>query len=145
MRIRMAFALLAFAAAGAQAQTPPASAPAASSQPSEAEQLVFMREHLAAQRQPRVLRYSYVADAAGQPQVTDRAVLTLANDRYEGGVATYLDVITAQQGLLNNERLSAQLQGQRLLTTVFLIKALGGDWQPNADVDAKVAADTPPR
>jgi len=72
-------------------------------------------------------------------------VLTLANDRYEGGVATYLDVITAQQGLLNNERLSAQLQGQRLLTTVFLIKALGGDWQSNADVDAKVAADTPPR
>jgi len=45
-------------------------------------------------------------------------------------VATYLDVITAQQGLLNNERLAAQLSGQQLLTTVFLIKALGGDWQP---------------
>jgi hypothetical protein len=24
---------------------------------------------------------------------------------------------------------AAQLQGQQLLTTVFLIKALGGDWQ----------------
>jgi len=86
--------------------------------------------------------------ATTQAQVaieSTRRVLTLANDRYEGGVATYLDVITAQQGLLNNERLSAQLQGQRLLTTVFLIKALGGDWQPNADVDAKVAAGTPPR
>jgi outer membrane protein, multidrug efflux system len=56
-------------------------------------------------------------------------VLDLANARYEGGVATYLDVITAQQGLLNNERLAAQLQGQQLLTSVFLIKALGGDWQ----------------
>lgn len=56
-------------------------------------------------------------------------VLELATTRYEGGVATYLDVVTAQQGLLNSERLAAQLQGQRLLTAVFLVKALGGDWQ----------------
>ncbi len=55
-------------------------------------------------------------------------VLELANDRYEGGVATYLDVITAQQSLLSSERLAAQLSGQRLLTAVFLVKALGGDW-----------------
>jgi NodT family efflux transporter outer membrane factor (OMF) lipoprotein len=55
-------------------------------------------------------------------------VLDLATTRYEGGVATYLDVVTAQQGLLNSERLAAQLQGQRLLTAVFLVKALGGDW-----------------
>jgi multidrug efflux system outer membrane protein len=55
-------------------------------------------------------------------------VLELANARYEGGVATYLDVITAQQGLLNNERLATQLEGQQLLTSVFLVKALGGDW-----------------
>jgi multidrug efflux system outer membrane protein len=55
-------------------------------------------------------------------------VLDLATSRYEGGVATYLDVITAQQGLLSSERLAAQLAGQRLLTAVFLVKALGGDW-----------------
>lgn len=55
-----------------------------------------------------------------------RRVLELANARYEGGVATYLDVITAQQSLLNSERQSAQLLGQRMLTSVFLIKALGG-------------------
>jgi outer membrane protein, multidrug efflux system len=70
--------------------------------------------------------------ATEQAQVaieSTRRVLDLANARYEGGVATYLDVITAQQGLLNNERLAAQLQGQQLLTSVFLIKALGGDWQ----------------
>jgi len=70
------------------------------------------------------------ATAQAQVAITStRRVLDLANDRYEGGVATYLDVITAQQGLLNNERLAAQLQGQQLLTSVFLIKALGGDWQ----------------
>ena len=55
-------------------------------------------------------------------------VLDLATSRYEGGVATYLDVISAQQGLLSSERLAAQLAGQRLLTAVFLVKALGGDW-----------------
>ncbi len=61
-------------------------------------------------------------------------VLDLANARYEGGVATYLDVITAQQALLNNERLTAQLQGQWMVTAVFLVKALGGDWQGSAKV-----------
>jgi NodT family efflux transporter outer membrane factor (OMF) lipoprotein len=75
--------------------------------------------------------------ATAQAQVaieSTRRVLDLANARYEGGVATYLDVITAQQGLLNNERLAAQLQGQQLLTSVFLIKALGGDWQGSTNV-----------
>ena len=55
-------------------------------------------------------------------------VLELATSRYEGGVATSLDVITAQQSLLNSERQAAQLRGQQLLTSVFLVKALGGDW-----------------
>ena len=59
---------------------------------------------------------------------TARRVLDLASARYEGGATTYLDVITAQQSLLAAERLAAQLSGQRLLTSVFLIKALGGDW-----------------
>jgi multidrug efflux system outer membrane protein len=59
---------------------------------------------------------------------TARRVLDLATARYEGGATTYLDVITAQQALLAAERQAAQLSGQRLLTSVFLIKALGGDW-----------------
>jgi outer membrane protein TolC len=58
-----------------------------------------------------------------------RRTLELVNVRYEGGVASPLEVITAQQSLLNSERLAAQLVGQRLLTTVFLVKALGGDWE----------------
>ena len=67
------------------------------------------------------------------PRCRPRAcVLELATARYEGGATTYLDVITAQQALLSAERLSAQLSGQRLLTSVFLVKALGGDWDPPA-------------
>lgn len=61
-----------------------------------------------------------------------RKVLDIANSRYEGGATPYLDVISAQQSLLNSERQAAQLMGQRLLSSVFLIKALGGDWQERA-------------
>jgi NodT family efflux transporter outer membrane factor (OMF) lipoprotein len=62
-------------------------------------------------------------------QASAARVLDLASARLEGGVATYIEVITAQQGLLAAERQLSQLRGQRLLTAVFLIKALGGDWQ----------------
>ena len=56
-------------------------------------------------------------------------VLELARARYEGGLGSSLDVITAQQTQLSSERQAAQLLGQRLLVSVFLVKALGGDWQ----------------
>jgi outer membrane protein TolC len=38
-------------------------------------------------------------------------------------------VINAETARLASERLAAQLAGQRLLVSVFLIKALGGDWE----------------
>ena len=73
------------------------------------------------------------ADAQARVAVeTARRVLELANARYEGGATTYLDVIVAQQALLSAERQAAQLAGQRLLTSVFLIKALGGGWEQPA-------------
>ncbi|MEO8080732.1 MAG: efflux transporter outer membrane subunit [Caldimonas sp.] len=63
-----------------------------------------------------------------------RHVLELATARYEGGATTYLDVISAQQTLLTAERQAAQIEGQRLLTSVFLIKALGGDYPGGAAI-----------
>jgi outer membrane protein, multidrug efflux system len=64
-----------------------------------------------------------------QAAVADsRRALELANNRYVGGVTTYLDVITAQSTLLSNERLATQLLGQRMTTSVYLVKALGGAW-----------------
>jgi outer membrane protein, multidrug efflux system len=57
-----------------------------------------------------------------------RRALDIANSRYVGGVTTYLDVITAQTALLNNERLATQLLGQQMVTSVSLVKALGGGW-----------------
>ena len=63
---------------------------------------------------------SAVADA--------RRALELANNRYVGGVTSYLDVITAQSALLTNQRLATQLLGQQMVTSVYLVKALGGGW-----------------
>ena len=57
-----------------------------------------------------------------------RRELAIANNRYVGGVTTYLDVITAQSTLLTNERLATQLLGQRMVSSVYLVKALGGGW-----------------
>jgi multidrug efflux system outer membrane protein len=57
-----------------------------------------------------------------------RRALNIANNRYVGGVTTYLDVITAQSTLLSNQRLATQLLGQQMVTEVALIKALGGGW-----------------
>jgi len=56
----------------------------------------------------------------------------LANARYTGGLVTYLDVITAQEQVLGNERLATQIQGQRLVTSVLLVKALGGGWDSSS-------------
>jgi multidrug efflux system outer membrane protein len=57
-----------------------------------------------------------------------RRALDIANDRYVGGLTTYLDVITAQSTLLSNERLATQLLGEQMTTSVYLVKALGGAW-----------------
>jgi outer membrane protein, multidrug efflux system len=57
-----------------------------------------------------------------------RRALAIANNRYIGGVTSYLDVITAQTTLLTSERLETQLLGQQMVSSVFLVKALGGGW-----------------
>jgi outer membrane protein, multidrug efflux system len=61
----------------------------------------------------------------------------IASERYKGGVDTYLDVITAQQTLLTNQRQAVQIQGQQFANAVFLVKALGGGWgQPAPPVSS---------
>ena len=54
--------------------------------------------------------------------------LALSNNRYRGGVVTYLEVITAQSAALSNERVAVGILRQRMTATVLLIKALGGGW-----------------
>lgn len=73
-----------------------------------------------------------VLDSARQSQAdavdSSRRQLDIATSRYVGGLVSYLDVVSAQQTLLSNEQEAAIIQGQRLVTTVLLVKALGGGW-----------------
>lgn len=51
-----------------------------------------------------------------------------ANYRYKGGVATYLEVASAQTLALQGQLNLADIQARRLNASVLLIKALGGGW-----------------
>ncbi len=54
--------------------------------------------------------------------------LELSNSRYKGGIATYLEVIVAQNVALNNRRVAVDILARRLTASVLLVKALGGGW-----------------
>jgi outer membrane protein, multidrug efflux system len=61
-----------------------------------------------------------------------RRTLDISTSRYQGGLVNYLDVVTAQQNLLLNEQQLAVIQGQRLVASVLLVKALGGGWDASS-------------
>lgn len=75
---------------------------------------------------------SQAAQTQEQAVAAAQRALNIANDRYVGGLVTFLDVITAQETLLDNQRLATQLLGQRLVTSVGLVKALGGGWDASS-------------
>ena len=54
--------------------------------------------------------------------------LDLSNTRYEGGVTSYLEVITAQNASLSDEVTAVNILGRRMASAVLLIEALGGGW-----------------
>lgn len=54
--------------------------------------------------------------------------LDLFNTRYEGGVDTYLQVITSQTSLLQNQRNDIEITRRRYEASVLLVKAVGGGW-----------------
>ena len=70
-----------------------------------------------------------------EAEVQDQAVaaakrsLEISTSRYQGGLATYLEVTSAQTIALTNERTAVQLLKRRTTTSVQLIKALGGGWK----------------
>jgi multidrug efflux system outer membrane protein len=56
----------------------------------------------------------------------------LADLRYQGGRASYLDVLTAQRALFDSELALARTRRNQLVAVVQLYKALGGGWQAEA-------------
>ena len=67
---------------------------------------------------------SAVSAALSAAQDTSR----LARLRYERGLASYFEVVDADRTVLTTRLLLAQLDGQRLVATVQMLRALGGGW-----------------
>jgi NodT family efflux transporter outer membrane factor (OMF) lipoprotein len=72
-----------------------------------------------------------LSEQLGQQDAAVRSserTLALATRRYELGLDSYLNVITAQITLLNNQRTAVGLRSQQMTSSVRLIVALGGGW-----------------
>ena len=52
----------------------------------------------------------------------------ISNQRYKGGVTSYLEVLTAESTLLQNQRTAIDLQTRQFVSSVGLVRALGGGW-----------------
>ena len=64
----------------------------------------------------------------GARVTAEKKVLELAELRYKGGVAAYLEVLDAQRSLFDAELDETGAIGGQLVTLVELYKALGGGW-----------------
>jgi NodT family efflux transporter outer membrane factor (OMF) lipoprotein len=73
------------------------------------------------------------AEAIQQAAATAAAErsLALTRNRYNSGIATYLEVITAENAAYANERNDVDLRIRQMTASVNLIKALGGGWMAN--------------
>ena len=60
--------------------------------------------------------------------VAAERALYQANQRYQGGIATYLDVIVTENEALQSELALITIHTRRQLASVQLIKTLGGGW-----------------
>jgi multidrug efflux system outer membrane protein len=101
-----------------------------------------LEESVAAYRQNVLVAFAEVEDnlaglriLGGQAEQLDAAVVAarrsadLAQKLYSAGRSSYLDLLDAQRNLAAVERNAVQLRGNRAVTTVALIRSLGGGWQ----------------
>jgi multidrug efflux system outer membrane protein len=104
-----------------------------------------LEESVAAYRQSVLVAFAEVEDnlaglriLSGQTAHIDEAVVSarraadLAQKLYDGGRSSYLELLDAQRNLATVERSAVQLRGNRAVSTVALIRALGGGWGPPA-------------
>jgi outer membrane protein, multidrug efflux system len=54
----------------------------------------------------------------------------LARSRYDSGLASYIEILTADQDLFQQQLLLAQTRGAELRARAELYRSLGGGWQP---------------
>jgi outer membrane protein, multidrug efflux system len=69
-----------------------------------------------------------IASTTAQRVDALRTTLRLADLRYKGGYASYLDVLNAQRDLAQAQVGLIDIQRVQLVAVVALYKALGGGW-----------------
>ncbi len=52
----------------------------------------------------------------------------LSNTRYKGGVTNYLEVLTAEQTLFQDQQTAINIESREFAASVSLVRALGGGW-----------------
>jgi len=74
----------------------------------------------------RILEHesSVEADAVAAAQRS----LNISNTRYKGGVTSYLEVLTAEATLLQNQRTAIDIEARQFASSVGLVRSLGGGW-----------------
>ena len=100
-----------------------------------------LQESVGSYRQSVLTAFAEVEDnlaglriLSGQTAQIDDAVVSarrsadLAQKLYAAGRSSYLDLLDAQRNLATVERNAVQLRGNRAVTTVALIRSLGGGW-----------------
>jgi NodT family efflux transporter outer membrane factor (OMF) lipoprotein len=96
---------------------------------------------LAAYRQSVLTAFQQVEDYLAEVRILSQQILRqqeavnssqtalkLEIDRYDTGIDPYIDVVTEQTALLNNQQTLATLHVQEMTASVELIEALGGGW-----------------
>jgi NodT family efflux transporter outer membrane factor (OMF) lipoprotein len=73
-----------------------------------------------------------------------QSALEQAQYRYQGGIVTYLEVVTDENAFLSAQLSAADIQVRRLNASVQLVKALGGTWEnPLANHTTRTADQAP--
>jgi multidrug efflux system outer membrane protein len=103
----------------------------------------MLEESVASYRQQVLVAFAEVEGSlaslrilAEQALQTEQAVTwarrsaALAQILYDAGRTGYLELLEAQRNLTTVERSAVQLRGSRAVTTVALIRSLGGGWDP---------------
>jgi NodT family efflux transporter outer membrane factor (OMF) lipoprotein len=85
----------------------------------------------------RELEQESVTEAAAVTATT--GALEQAQFRYEGGIATYLEIVVAENAALSARLAAADIQLRRMVASVQLVRALGGGWNVPAAPAASVA------
>ena len=81
--------------------------------------------------------------SATQARDAAQAAWQLASTRYRAGLGTQLDVLAAQQPLLQLDQQIAALRAQRYVAAIDLDRALGGGIAPRAPSSDAIANEAP--